>query len=221
MERRKFITKSGQALLAISTISITGAVISSCSPDDSNDFFNDGYYGDGYYGDGYYDDGYYEDGYYDDGYYDDGYYDDGYYDDGYYDDGYYDDGYYDDGYYDDGYYDDGYYGDAQVIRDILMDGLWYVQNYNDSGSDQTATYNGYEIDFMTGDQVSATNGSNTNNGTWIVNGSGTELALNFIGVPFDEFNDDWDIISVLPNRIELRDVSGGGSGTDILILEKL
>ena len=94
MERRKFIKKSGQALLAVSTISITGAIISSCSSDDSDSFFGDGYYGDGYYGDGYDDDGYYDDGYYDDGYYDDGYYDDGYYDDGYYDDGYYDDGYY-------------------------------------------------------------------------------------------------------------------------------
>lgn len=66
MKRRNFLKRSGQALLVISSISITGAFISSCSSDDS---FNDGYYGDGYYDDGYYDDGYYDDGYYDDGYY--------------------------------------------------------------------------------------------------------------------------------------------------------
>ena len=54
-----------------------------------------------------------------------------------------------------------------------------------------------------------------------MNGSGNELTLNFTGVPFDEFNDDWDIVSVLPTRIELRDVSGGGGGTDILIFEKI
>ncbi|HBC03679.1 MAG TPA: hypothetical protein PKH16_04650 [Aequorivita sp.] len=210
MKRRNFIKKSGQALLAVSTISITGAIISSCSSDDSDDFFDDGYYDNGYYGDGYYDDGYY----------DDGYYDDGYYDDGYYDDGYYDDGYYDDGYYDDGYYDDGYYGDAQVIRDILIATNWKVASYIDSGDDETSDYNGYTVDFKVNDQVTATNGSNTNNGSWSVNGSGTELNLNFNGSPFDEFNDGWDIISVMPTRIELRDVSGGGGGTDILIFEK-
>ena len=201
MKRRNFIKKSGQALLAVSTISITGAIISSCSSDDSDDFFNDGYY--------------------DNGYYDDGYYDDGYYDDGYYDDGYYDDGYYDDGYYDDGYYDDGYYGDAQVIRDILIATNWKVASYIDSGDDETGDYNGYTVDFKVNDQVTATNGNNTNTGTWLVNGSGNELTLNFTGVPFDEFNDDWDIVSVLPTRIELRDVSGGGGGTDILIFEKI
>lgn len=201
MKRRNFIKKSGQALLAVSTISITGAIISSCSSDDSDDFFNDGYY--------------------DNGYYDDGYYDDGYYDDGYYDDGYYDDGYYDDGYYDDGYYDDGYYGDAQVIRDILIATNWKVASYIDSGDDETGDYNGYTVDFKVNDQVTATNGNNTNTGTWLVNGSGNELTLNFTGVPFNEFNDDWDIVSVLPTRIELRDVSGGGGGTDILIFEKI
>ncbi len=201
MERRHFIKKSGQALLAVSTISITGVIISSCSSDDSDDFFNDGYY--------------------DNGYYDDGYYDDGYYDDGYYDDGYYDDGYYDDGYYDDGYYDDGYYGDPQTIRDILIASNWKVASYIDSGVDETSDYNGYTVDFKVSDIVTVTNGSNTNNGSWVVNSLGNELTLNFNGIPFDEFNDDWDIISVLPTRMELRSVSGGGSGTDILIFEKI
>jgi len=62
MKRRNFLKKSGQALLVISSISITGAFISSCTSDDNS--FDDGYYDDGYYDDGYYDDGYYDDGYY-------------------------------------------------------------------------------------------------------------------------------------------------------------
>lgn len=101
-----------------------------------------------------------------------------------------------------------------------MDGLWFVASYVDSGVDQTGTYNGYDVDFNSGDVVIATNGSNTNNGTWVVNGTGTELDLNFGGSPFNEFNSSWDIISVLSNRIELRDESGGGGGTDVLIFEK-
>src|SRR5690606_32440004 len=148
-------------------------------------------------------------------------FDDGYYDNGYYVDGYYVDGYYDVGYYDDGYYDDGYYGDAQAIRDILMAANWKVGSYIDSGDDETSDYNGYTVDFKINSQVVATNGSNTNSGSWSVNGSGNELTLEFDGFPFDEFNDEWDIISVQPDRIELRDVSGGGSGTDILIFVKI
>ena len=65
MDRRKFIKKSGQAILAVSAISITASMATSCSSDDDSSF-DDGYYGDGYYDDGYYDDGYYDDGYYDD-----------------------------------------------------------------------------------------------------------------------------------------------------------
>ncbi len=59
MNRRNFLKKSGQTILAVSAISITASFISSCSNDDDN--FNGGYYDDGYYDDGYYDDGYYDD----------------------------------------------------------------------------------------------------------------------------------------------------------------
>ncbi len=49
---------------------------------------------------------------------------------------------------------------------------------------------------------------------------GNELLLNFNGVPFDEFNDEWDVLMVSETRVELQDVSGGGGGTDILVFEK-
>ena len=37
---------------------------------------------------------------------------------------------------------------------------------------------------------------------------------------FDDLNDDWDIISVTANKIELIDISGGNGGTDFLTFEK-
>jgi len=40
-------------------------------------------------------------------------------------------------------------------------------------------------------------------------------------MPFEEFNDDWDVLSATNTRIELQDVSGGGGGTDTLVFEKL
>ena len=71
--------------------------------------------------------------------------------------------------------------------------------------------------------VSASNGSNTNNGTWQVLSGGNQMALNFgADFPFAEFNDeDWDVISVSDTQVIIQDVSGGGGGTDTLTLEKL
>ena len=59
------------------------------------------------------------------------------------------------------------------------------------------------------------------NGTWASLNNGVELALNFgTTVPLDELNDEWDVVSITSNQIELQDMSGGGGGTDTLILTK-
>ena len=114
-------------------------------------------------------------------------------------------------------------GGPTDLETILSDGLWYVFSYIDSGDDQTSDYNGYEIDFDISGTVVASNGPNTNNGIWQVLSAGNELLLDFgTAIPFEEFNDDdWDVLFVSPTRVELRDISGGGSGTDDLIFEKL
>lgn len=111
-------------------------------------------------------------------------------------------------------------GGTANLETILEDGTWFVQLYTDDGDDETGDYNGYTIDFQNSGAVIATNGSNTNNGTWQVLSAGNKLDLNFSGVPFDEFNDDWDVIMTTETRVELRDVSGGNGGTDVLIFEK-
>lgn len=106
---------------------------------------------------------------------------------------------------------------------ILSDGLWIVASYTEDADDQTANFAGYEIDFNIDGTVSASNGANTNNGTWSVFSSGNQMAMDFgTAMPFEEFNDDdWDVISVTETQVELQDVSGGNGGTDTLILNKL
>ena len=111
-------------------------------------------------------------------------------------------------------------GGSATLEMILEDGIWFVASYTDDGDDETGDYNGYTIDFQNGGTVIATNGSNTNNGSWQVLSSGNTLDLSFVGVPFDEFTDDWDVISVTETRVELQDVSGGNGGTDVLVFEK-
>lgn len=106
---------------------------------------------------------------------------------------------------------------------ILTDGLWIVASYTEDADDQTSDYAGYELDFNMDGTVSASNGTNTNNGTWSVFSSGNQMTLNFgTDIPFDEFNDDdWDVISVSSIQVIIQDISGGGGGTDTLTLQKL
>ena len=109
------------------------------------------------------------------------------------------------------------------LEAILTDGLWIVASYTEDSDDQTSDYAGYELDFNMDGSVSASNGSNTNNGTWQVLSAGNQMALDFgTNMPFEEFNDDdWDVISVSATEVVIQDVSGGGGGTDTLTLQKL
>ena len=118
-------------------------------------------------------------------------------------------------------YDDG--GGDDDVSAILIDGLWYVASYVEDGDDETADYNNYEINFENDGSVAATNGSNTNTGSWSVFNNDTQMAMDFGSqMPFEEFNDDdWDIIEYTSSSITLQDISGGGGDTDILVLEKL
>jgi hypothetical protein len=115
-------------------------------------------------------------------------------------------------------------GTAQALIDTLEDGQWFVSEYLDDGIDETAPYNGYTLTFSAGGSVVATNGTNTFNGTWAVTSPGGDLDLTLdfgTQIPFDEFNDDWDVLNFTNNIVELEDVSGGGGGTDNLTFQKL
>tara|TARA_R110002074_G_scaffold24208_1_gene72423 strand:- start:27213 stop:29048 length:1836 start_codon:yes stop_codon:yes gene_type:complete len=114
-------------------------------------------------------------------------------------------------------------GGGQGLIDTLLNGPWYVATYLDDGVDETYDYYGYNLTFNSGGTVVADNGTNTFNGTWSVTGTSTlDLNLDFgTQIPFDEFNDDWDVLSYTETTINLEDVSGGNGGTDTLILQKL
>ncbi|MGB5226616.1 MAG: hypothetical protein WBN55_00030, partial [Eudoraea sp.] len=108
-----------------------------------------------------------------------------------------------------------------MLGTILQDGLWKVASYLDDGIDETNDYGGYELNFNNDGTVVADNGTPIN-GDWSLQNSETTLILNFgTFMPFNEFNDDWDVIATSDTSVELQDVSGGGGGTDTLILEKL
>ena len=113
-------------------------------------------------------------------------------------------------------------GGTTDLEDFLTDGTWIVALYLDDGDDETGDYAGYNVTYNANGTVVATNGGNTNNGTWEVLSAGNKLLLDFgVQMPFEEFNDDWDVLSATNTRVELQDVSGGGGGTDTLVFEKI
>lgn len=99
-----------------------------------------------------------------------------------------------------------------AIEDELVDGVWYVTYFFDD-YDETSDFNGYAFTFNADGTAIADNGTQTS-GSWSTyNDSGVEkLDLNFgIMEPLEELQDDWEIIFVSSDEIQLRDVSGDGS----------
>jgi len=106
------------------------------------------------------------------------------------------------------------------LSTVLVDGNWIVSSYLDNGNDQTNDYTAFTFSFAADGSATANNGSVTN-GTWSAQNGDNKLVLDFgATIPLDEFNDDWDVITVSDTQIELRDVSGGDGTTDTLIFTK-
>lgn len=131
--------------------------------------------------------------------------------------------------------DDG--NSAQQVTSIAQNGTWRITYFFDTDEDETSNFNGYEFSFNTDGTITAVKGNTMVSGTWSVqddssnsssdddgNSTDDDDFLIFFSVPqssdFDDLNDDWDIISVSANKIELTDVSGGNGGTDFLTFEK-
>jgi hypothetical protein len=110
-----------------------------------------------------------------------------------------------------------------ALSEKITSGQWLVAKYNDSGVDETTDYSNWVLEFKTDGTVTASN-NNTISGTWSANYHHGELhiELNFGGqLPFDEFNDNWNVFSLAVDRIELRDISGGDYTLDVLVFEKI
>lgn len=120
------------------------------------------------------------------------------------------------------------------IEDDVQSGTWIITNFVDSGQNETSDFNGYNFTFNTNGSLVATNGTNTMTGTWSITdddssdddgSSSSDIDFNiFFPVPdtsdFEDLNDDWDIVTSTSTRIELIDISGGNSDTDLLTFEK-
>ena len=123
---------------------------------------------------------------------------------------------------------------ADQVEEIAQTGDWIITYFYDTDSDETGNFSGYTFSFNVDGTVDAVNGSTSVFGFWSVEDS-NDTSDDDAGTDDDDFNilfkvsedsdfedlsDDWDIISVTDNKIELIDVSGGNGGTDYLTFEK-
>ncbi|WP_432412513.1 hypothetical protein [Rasiella sp. SM2506] len=126
---------------------------------------------------------------------------------------------------------------ADQVREIATNGTWRISYFFDTDQDETSDFTGYIFTFGEDGKLTATKGSTTITGDWSVlddssnsssdddgNSSDDDDFNIFFPVSessdFEDLNDDWDIVSVTANKIELTDVSGGNGGTDFLTFEK-
>lgn len=110
-----------------------------------------------------------------------------------------------------------------ILTKVIVEGLWVVAKYNDSGDDDTDLFKGFDLDFTDDGKVTATKGDDAIEGKWsITKDNGVDKFVLDFGEhkPFDELNDDWDIADVKEARVELKNASGGDESIDKLVLEK-
>lgn len=113
----------------------------------------------------------------------------------------------------------------QQINTTLPQGEWMVSKLIDGNSDHTANFESFVFNFNEDGTVIATNDLFSESGTWVYDNASSdmeELVLQFSEItPFDEINDDWEIVSVSNAKIELSDISGGDGDIELLTLTKL
>jgi len=102
--------------------------------------------------------------------------------------------------------------DLSTPKEIISKGQWSVDYYF-SGQDKTSLYNNFHFSFIGNGTVTATNGTNTINGTWSMI---TDVSRNqVLKINIDsqepyllELNDQWSITNSSTDAISMKDASG-------------
>lgn len=119
--------------------------------------------------------------------------------------------------------DDSSSSSSSNISNIVQSGSWKITYFNDSGTDKTTLFSGYNFTFNSNGSLDAVYSSATVSGTWTdgTDDSQSKLYITFSSSPFDKLSNDWHITEQSSVKIRLEDVSGGNGGTDYLTFERL
>ena len=110
------------------------------------------------------------------------------------------------------------------LVDILNEGDWEIANFNDEGENKTSDYEGFVLDFKENFTLTATKDDENIQGTWdIINEDGVlKLELDFNDVdPFDELEEDWIVVEIKTNRVEVNNLDNSGEEEMNLVFEHI
>jgi hypothetical protein len=120
------------------------------------------------------------------------------------------------------------------VENTASNGQWRITYFLEDDAEETNNFSIYIFEFGDSNMLTATNGSNNVVGTWSItsddnsnddnNGTFDDIDFNISftsPADFQELSEDWEIISMSENKIELQHVSGGDGSTDLLTLEKI
>jgi hypothetical protein len=112
---------------------------------------------------------------------------------------------------------------GNITVSYLQQSNWQINYFNDSGREETDHFAGYHLDFNSDGSVNATKAGAKAAGKWSYawEDNRYKLYLNFDSSPFNELNNDWEIIHSNTSKIRLQDISDGNGGTDYLTLESI
>ncbi|HLP64348.1 hypothetical protein [Flavobacterium sp.] len=120
--------------------------------------------------------------------------------------------------------------DPTPVINTVNSGTWRITFFEDSGTNETSHFTGYNFTFGPGNALTATNGTNSYTGTWSVisDDSGDDSPSNDLDfniafstpADFTDLTEDWNIITYTSTKIQLVHVSGGNGGTDYVTFEK-
>lgn len=104
-------------------------------------------------------------------------------------------------------------------------GQWKVSYFFDK-QDETNNYTNYTFEFGANGSMSATNGNQTWNGTWLTgfDDSANKFMIDFSGTlpsALSDLEEDWKIIQISDNFMHFEHTSGGNGDTDVLKFTKI
>ncbi len=103
-------------------------------------------------------------------------------------------------------------------------GTWKVSYFFDKKV-ETGNYSSYTFEFGANGSMSASNGSQTWNGTWLTgfDDSANKFMIDFSGTlpsALTDLEEDWKIIEISDNFMHFEHTSGGNGDTDVLKFTK-
>ena len=117
------------------------------------------------------------------------------------------------------------FGQFEDIKLILPQGEWKVGKFLKDEVDKTANFESFVFTFNSDGNVLAQNDLFSEKGTWLyVNEVENQeiLVLTFSQIePFEDINEDWQIVSISPSKIELIDKGSNPQDTKLLSFLKL